>query len=245
MEAVKTREDAILTDICDAIRSAVSARAVYLFGSRARGDARPDSDYDILVVTWDTRPDAETRTRISEAVGSHSPPVELRYVTAGEFEWRRRFTNTIERGADREGLVLHMADDVEERYAVALRWFEEADIDLEFAEFAMRRERHAGRACFHAQQCVEKEMKAFLTIVDVEAGRTHDLDALASQCATVDSAFGAWEDRLRPLSAYAVVARYPNGPAVHMSEAENAMAVLDEFRPFVRTRVAAYRGETE
>ena len=26
-------------------------KAVYLFGSRARGDERPDSDYDLLVVT--------------------------------------------------------------------------------------------------------------------------------------------------------------------------------------------------
>jgi len=28
-------------------------RAIYLFGSRARGDERPDSDYDLLLVTRD------------------------------------------------------------------------------------------------------------------------------------------------------------------------------------------------
>ncbi len=33
------------------IVSAVSPVSIYLFGSRARGDHRPDSDFDLLVVT--------------------------------------------------------------------------------------------------------------------------------------------------------------------------------------------------
>lgn len=42
----------LLQDLCDRIVGAVGDRvcAITLFGSRARGDARPDSDFDILVV---------------------------------------------------------------------------------------------------------------------------------------------------------------------------------------------------
>jgi predicted nucleotidyltransferase len=35
------------------LRSRFQPKAVYLFGSRARGDARPDSDWDVLVVVRD------------------------------------------------------------------------------------------------------------------------------------------------------------------------------------------------
>lgn len=38
-------------------RSRLGARQVWLFGSRARGDARPDSDWDVLLLLPDDAPD--------------------------------------------------------------------------------------------------------------------------------------------------------------------------------------------
>ena len=40
----------ILTQISQAIRQAEPQAEIILFGSRARGDARPDSDWDMLVL---------------------------------------------------------------------------------------------------------------------------------------------------------------------------------------------------
>lgn len=43
-------EDALLRGMVDVIVREVDPDAIILFGSRARGDARPDSDVDLLVI---------------------------------------------------------------------------------------------------------------------------------------------------------------------------------------------------
>jgi predicted nucleotidyltransferase len=48
--------DPNLDRLLDAIVPAMSAEAVYLFGSRARGEAHADSDYDLLVIVPDDFP---------------------------------------------------------------------------------------------------------------------------------------------------------------------------------------------
>lgn len=45
--------DPILVEIVDRVVAAFHPEAVYLFGSRARGDWRADSDYDLLMVLPD------------------------------------------------------------------------------------------------------------------------------------------------------------------------------------------------
>ena len=54
-----TQEQAILDRFKSLVEERVPLHQVILFGSRARGDAHPDSDMDVLVVTerawdWDT-----------------------------------------------------------------------------------------------------------------------------------------------------------------------------------------------
>jgi uncharacterized protein len=43
-------DDPVLAEILRAIVSRVNPRKIILFGSRARGDANPDSDIDLLIV---------------------------------------------------------------------------------------------------------------------------------------------------------------------------------------------------
>ena len=45
--------------LCDRLVFALRADAIWLFGSRARGDARPDSDFDLLVVLPDGQREEE------------------------------------------------------------------------------------------------------------------------------------------------------------------------------------------
>jgi len=44
-------EDQALDEIVNRLVAALDPVAIYLFGSRARGTARPDSDFDLMVVT--------------------------------------------------------------------------------------------------------------------------------------------------------------------------------------------------
>jgi len=43
--------------------------------------------------------------------------------------------------------------------------------------------------CFHAQQCAEKYLKAYLIFNGKEVRRTHDIAELISQCSEVDPEF--------------------------------------------------------
>jgi len=66
------RERIILARCRDAIKSLDSSIEVILYGSRARGDAKPESDYDLLILT-----DGETTLRREDAFRRQLFPIEL------------------------------------------------------------------------------------------------------------------------------------------------------------------------
>ncbi len=85
--------------------------AIILFGSRARGDARPDSDVDLLVV--ESVPFTAGRSRFAEATRLYQAlrdmPVskDLLLYSRDEFEhWKHSLNHVVGR-AVREGRVLH------------------------------------------------------------------------------------------------------------------------------------------
>ncbi len=63
-------------------------------------------------------------------------------------------------------------------------------------------------ACFHAQQAIEKLLKAFLVFHDFPVPRTHSINFLLGTCADFDEIFAQVE--VNNINAYAVQARYPD-----------------------------------
>lgn len=55
-EATVVLDDQLLHEVVRRIREAGNPQRIILFGSRARGDARPDSDVDLLIVEETTLP---------------------------------------------------------------------------------------------------------------------------------------------------------------------------------------------
>ena len=87
--AVDTTQESVIDLIARTIVDRLHPRRVILIGSRARGDARPDSDYDI-VVEFD--PDARTEIDLvgevmAQLVGVHRP-IDVIARRTGEIERR-------------------------------------------------------------------------------------------------------------------------------------------------------------
>jgi predicted nucleotidyltransferase len=53
MVPTSSLDSPVLADIVRRLVAAYGPERIYLFGSMARGDAGPDSDYDVLVVVAD------------------------------------------------------------------------------------------------------------------------------------------------------------------------------------------------
>jgi HEPN domain-containing protein len=62
--------------------------------------------------------------------------------------------------------------------------------------------------CFHAQQAVEKALKAFLIAKGDEPPRTHSIEVLLERCRRMDPAFPEYE--IKNLSYFSVEIRYPD-----------------------------------
>lgn len=82
-------------------------------------------------------------------------------------------------------------------------------------------------AGFHAQQAVEKALKALLCASDLDYPRTHDLESLASRLVGSPFALPFSPARFRPLTPYAVDFRYDEEAAALLSEAEMRAIVTD------------------
>jgi predicted nucleotidyltransferase len=80
---------------------------IILYGSRARGSARPDSDFDLLVVYANDMSRREARRRFREALGELRPLADLRVVTDAQFAAGRDVVGCLVEAADRSGRTLH------------------------------------------------------------------------------------------------------------------------------------------
>lgn len=80
---------------------------IILFGSQARGDARPDSDVDLLVVLPQVENKHEAHVAMLRALGDLSVPVDIVITTPDELARRGHIVGTIFRPALREGRVVY------------------------------------------------------------------------------------------------------------------------------------------
>jgi predicted nucleotidyltransferase len=77
------------------IREVVAPERVYLFGSRARGTADADSDYDLLAVVGDRRPARDLRLAVRRRLAESGIAFDLAIQTRDEFERWSRLPSTL------------------------------------------------------------------------------------------------------------------------------------------------------
>lgn len=115
---------------------------------------------------------------------------------------------------------------------VLREWLFKADGDLRVArrEMAVEDGPNYDAICMHAQQCVEKLMKAALIAAEAEAPKTHNLVWLARLLVAVHPTWVYDADELDHLSRGAVKFRYP-GDSATAENAATALAVCERLRP--------------
>lgn len=79
---------------------------IWLFGSTARGEARPDSDLDFLVVVPDDQPD-ERYWHVYQSLIGIGVPIDVVPMTRSGFEKRRDWIMSLPAICLREGKLLY------------------------------------------------------------------------------------------------------------------------------------------
>lgn len=175
--------------IAQAVQESIRPDTVILFGSRARGDHRPNSDVDLLIVCGNGTivPRSRAKKAIRELQQDHPDPLRVDIVTVERerFDYCRRAKNHVTAQAVRDGVImsgegLHFSDqpddgypdswpDVKERLQAAYRHM--GAFTREFEHPDGEQEIYG----FQAQQAVENALKAWLSAADLDYRRVHDL----------------------------------------------------------------------
>jgi HEPN domain-containing protein len=124
---------------------------------------------------------------------------------------------------------------------VAREWIAKAENDLKNATHTLKlgADCPTDTVCFHAQQCVEKYVKAFLVASEIAFPKTHDVETLV-ELMPRHARVSLTVEQQRRLTDYATVMRYP-GPynPVMLSEAKEAVRLARHVRREIRKSLEA------
>lgn len=116
------------------------------------------------------------------------------------------------------------------------QWLSFADEDIRFAQYGLTMKTDAPfrLIAYHAQQCVEKHLKAYLVFRVVDFPYTHNIGILLDIC----SRFATWTNNVRvaeELTPFAITTRYPGEDEMIIEkEASNAVEIAMRVRDVVR-----------
>ncbi len=175
-------------ELLDSVVSYFKPQRVILFGSKARGEAGPDSDIDLLVIVDDDTPPEKLSPRAGyEAHRPWRRPADVFPMRAGTFERNRNIVGTLAE-ADNEGIVVYgsskgcvsmKAADPRARRETVERCLAVADIDRQTVAACVAADPPLrASAAFHCQQAVEKLLKGFLVLAAKRFRKTHSLAQL-------------------------------------------------------------------
>jgi HEPN domain-containing protein len=169
--------------------------AIYLFGSRARGDARDDSDYDLMLVLGDNDDRMPSQREIWNAARSHRIDVNPFLSRAGSFAWRRHAVGTLEYEVQLEGVRLYAVagtdpHDFASRNSgpnsmsvqVVREWLQQVDRDLQASRLCCGGDSPVpDRAAYLVQQAAEKLTKAALVAHQIRPRKGHAIGEFAKR----------------------------------------------------------------
>ena len=247
---------ALLDRMIRTIVDEVDPEQVILFGSRARGDARPDSDVDLLII--ESQPFGPDRSRHAEEArisrALPATPVDrdiLVYSRADVEKWRGSLNHVAAR-ALREGRVVYtrgwgVPSPTSRPCSVRDGYEPQPDVDqarllLDMADGdlgALRVMQDPADVTdeifgFHVQQAAEKCFKAWIAMLGEEYPLTHDLGNLIAAIRRRDAAVSQ-HAVLKAFTAFAVHYRYARlaesaGPIDRLAAIRQVEALMRRVR---------------
>lgn len=121
----------------------------------------------------------------------------------------------------------------------ARQWLKKAENDVITARQTLALEDGpTDTPCFHAQQAVEKSLKALLTVNGIVFPYTHDVIALLDMSIDLMTELACFREVCAELSAYGVDVRYP-GDFVDppREDAHSALKVAENITSLVKNKV--------
>jgi len=119
---------------------------------------------------------------------------------------------------------------------ITREWVEKAEADFTTSrrEFRARKSPNYDDACFHAQQCAEKYLKARLQEAEIPFRPIHNLLALLDLVIKVEPLWEGIRSLLQALNTFAVDFRYP-GESADKAMAKAALASCSKIRELARS----------
>lgn len=228
---------------------------VILFGSYAYGTPTEYSDVDLLVVM--DIPKSEFSNKAVE-IQQHIPrrfSMDLLVRSPKEIAYRLSYNDWFLREITEKGELLHgsgvyyniknlqgtpksLKEEKDCMNPLTLEWIQRAEADYVAVQQLLLTANPLlhNIICFHAQQCIEKYLKAWLQEANIPIPRTHNLEELLDLIVPTLPDWSDWQPDFEIITKYAVEPRYP-GDLRTAENTQHASHICDEVRQTVRTQL--------
>ena len=104
---MKLTHDTLVESVVKRIARSIKPERIYLFGSRADGTAREDSDVDLLIIYSGPLSKGDLKIRIRKLFPLPDFSMDLLVLTPDEFERQKGIANTIAREVNERGVIAY------------------------------------------------------------------------------------------------------------------------------------------
>jgi len=248
------------------LRDEYGAEAVILYGSRADGSARSDSDVDLLIIKSDApqgffQTFEEVNSVLSDIKGRLS--LDARVYAPEQIEKTLAIGDHFIQDIILKGQALHAGEGFAKYIELAEKSYNMNPEDSEYPEDWVRNAEEDYRmglylleggfprgAGYSLQQAVEKFFKAYLIRRGWRLQRTHNLVELLNDVLQYDSTLEEYRSVCGLVTKYSLAGRYPTSRSetsdLPVRSDENVRAALAEITPLIeRMRAGSERSDID